>query len=257
MTLLRSGAPGLKASVSYLRGQDIKATNGIGKDQTEWERDLRVDYVIQTARAERVWYDSASRYLPWRHQHSCARPDPSDLQLHLQLPVTISSLRNKGPRTDAGPFSDNEETILKLIDSITQFHGELRQIRRDIHAHPELGYEEQRTSDLVAQKLTQWGIPVLRGMGGTGVVGVIKNGDSPRAIGLRADMDALPMQELNTFAHASRHEGKMHSCGHDGHTTMLLGAAHYLSQQRNFDGTVYVIFQPAEEVGGRRQANDG
>jgi hippurate hydrolase len=148
---------------------------------------------------------------------------------------------------------------LKLIDSITGFHSELQQIRRDIHAHPELGYEEQRTADLVAQKLTEWGIPIVRGMGTTGVVGIIKNGTSDRAIGLRADMDALPMQEFNTFAHASRHDGKMHACGHDGHTTMLLGAAHYLSKHRSFDGTVYVIFQPAEEVGAgaKRMMDDG
>ncbi|MFL9881050.1 M20 family metallopeptidase [Herbaspirillum rhizosphaerae] len=148
---------------------------------------------------------------------------------------------------------------MKLIDPITQFHSELQKIRRDIHAHPELSYEEQRTSDVVAQKLTEWGIPVVRGLGVTGVVGIIKNGSSTRAIGLRADMDALPMPELNTFPHASKHEGKMHACGHDGHTTMLLGAAHYLSQHRDFDGTVYVIFQPAEE-GGRgaeRMIQDG
>jgi len=148
---------------------------------------------------------------------------------------------------------------MKLIDPITRFHSELQKIRRDIHAHPELSYEEQRTSDVVAQKLTEWGIPVVRGLGITGVVGIIKNGSSTRAIGLRADMDALPMPELNTFPHASRHEGKMHACGHDGHTAMLLGAAHYLSQHRDFDGTVYVIFQPAEE-GGRgaeRMIQDG
>jgi hippurate hydrolase len=148
---------------------------------------------------------------------------------------------------------------MKLIDPIVRFHAELQQIRRDIHAHPELGYEEQRTSEVVAGKLAEWGIPVVRGLGVTGVVGIIRNGDSPRAIGLRADMDALPMPELNTFPHASKHEGKMHACGHDGHTAMLLGAAHYLSQHRNFDGTVYVIFQPAEE-GGRgaeRMIQDG
>ncbi|MGV8893415.1 MAG: M20 aminoacylase family protein [Burkholderiaceae bacterium] len=139
---------------------------------------------------------------------------------------------------------------MQLLDPIMQFQAELQQIRRDIHAHPELCYEEQRTADVVAAKLTEWGIPILRGMGGTGVVGVIQNGNSKRAIGLRADMDALPMQEINTFEHASRHDGKMHACGHDGHTAMLLGAAHYLSQQHNFDGTVYLIFQPAEEGGG-------
>ena len=148
---------------------------------------------------------------------------------------------------------------MKLIDPILAFHAELQQIRRDIHAHPELCYEEQRTADLVADKLTQWGIPVIRGLGVTGVVGVIKNGTGTRAIGLRADMDALPMQEINVFDHASRHAGKMHACGHDGHTAMLLGAAHYLAQHRNFDGTVYVIFQPAEEGGGgaKRMMDDG
>ena len=143
---------------------------------------------------------------------------------------------------------------MNLIDPLIEFQSELRRIRRDIHAHPELCYEEQRTAGVVAQKLTDWGIPVLRGMGRTGVVGIIKAGSSARAVGLRADMDALPMQELNTFAHASRHTGKMHACGHDGHTAMLLGAAHYLAQQRNFDGTVYVIFQPAEEGGAGARA---
>ena len=151
------------------------------------------------------------------------------------------------------------EKNLKLIDPILAFHGELQQIRRDIHAHPELSYEEQRTADVVAKKLTQWGIPVILGLGVTGVVGVIKSGTGTRAIGLRADMDALPMQETNVFDHASRHPGKMHACGHDGHTAMLLGAAHYLAQHRNFDGTVYVIFQPAEEggSGAKRMMEDG
>ncbi len=148
---------------------------------------------------------------------------------------------------------------MQLIDPIIRFHSELRQIRRDIHAHPELCFEENRTADVVAQKLTEWGIPILRGMGVTGLVGIIKSGNSDRAIGLRADMDALPVQEINTFPHASRHAGKMHACGHDGHTAMLLGAAHYLSRQRNFDGTVYLIFQPAEEGGGgaQRMIDDG
>lgn len=148
---------------------------------------------------------------------------------------------------------------MQLIDPIVQLHSELQQIRRDIHAHPELCFEEKRTSELVAQKLTEWGIPILRGMSVTGVVGIIRNGSSNRAIGLRADMDALPMQEVNTFPHASRSAGKMHACGHDGHTAMLLGAAHYLSRQRNFDGIVYLIFQPAEEGGGgaKRMIDDG
>jgi hippurate hydrolase len=148
---------------------------------------------------------------------------------------------------------------MRLVEPILAFQSELETIRRDIHAHPELSYEEQRTADVVAARLAEWGIPVVRGLGVTGVVGVIKNGMSKRAIGLRADMDALPMQELNTFDHASRHAGKMHACGHDGHTAMLLGAAHYLSQNRNFDGTVVLIFQPAEEggAGARRMIEDG
>ncbi|MBY0555660.1 MAG: amidohydrolase [Burkholderiaceae bacterium] len=148
---------------------------------------------------------------------------------------------------------------MNLVDPIMAFQAEIQQIRRDLHAHPELCYEEQRTSDIVAAKLSEWGIPVIRGLGKTGVVGIIKQGQSGRAIGLRADMDALPMQEINTFPHASQHAGKMHACGHDGHTAMLLGAAKYLSEQRNFDGTVYLIFQPAEEggAGARRMMDDG
>jgi hippurate hydrolase len=148
---------------------------------------------------------------------------------------------------------------MRLVEPILAQQAELEAIRRDIHAHPELSYEELRTSDVVAARLAEWGIPVVRGLGVTGVVGIVKNGTSERAIGLRADMDALPMQELNTFEHASRHAGKMHACGHDGHTAMLLGAAHYLSRNRNFDGTVYLIFQPAEEggAGARRMIEDG
>jgi hippurate hydrolase len=135
----------------------------------------------------------------------------------------------------------------------------LTAIRRDLHAHPELCFQEVRTADLVAARLTEWGIPVHRGLGRTGVVGIVKNGDSPRAIGLRADMDALPMTEHNRFAHASKHPGKMHACGHDGHTAMLLAAARHLAQQRDFDGTVYLVFQPAEEGGGgaREMIADG
>ncbi len=148
---------------------------------------------------------------------------------------------------------------MNLVEPIIAFQSELQQIRRDLHAHPELCYEEQRTADMVAARLTAWGIPIVRGLGITGVVGILQNGTSKRAIGLRADMDALPMQEINRFDHASRHPGKMHACGHDGHTAMLLGAAHYLSQHRNFDGTVYLIFQPAEEGGGgaKRMIDDG
>ncbi len=148
---------------------------------------------------------------------------------------------------------------MALIEEIVASQAEMTQIRRDIHAHPELCYEEVRTSELVARKLSEWGIAIHRGMGKTGVVGIIKHGQSKRAIGLRADMDALPMQEKNTFAHASQHAGKMHACGHDGHTAMLLAAAKHLSQHRHFDGTVYLIFQPAEEGGGgaREMIKDG
>ncbi|NEX61113.1 M20 aminoacylase family protein [Noviherbaspirillum galbum] len=148
---------------------------------------------------------------------------------------------------------------MKLIEPIIQFQSEIQKLRREIHSNPELCFEEQRTADLIAQKLTEWGIPVDRGMGVTGVVGILRNGTSKRAVGLRADMDALPVQEINTFSHASRNQGKMHACGHDGHCAMLLGAAHYLSRNKNFDGTVYLIFQPAEEGGGgaRRMMDDG
>jgi hippurate hydrolase len=148
---------------------------------------------------------------------------------------------------------------MNIIEPIAQNAPEITQIRRDIHAHPELCFEEVRTADVVAQKLTEWGIPIVRGMGTTGVVGILKSGSSARSIGLRADMDALPMQEFNTFAHASKISGKMHACGHDGHTAMLLAAAQHLAQTRAFDGTVYLIFQPAEEGGGgaREMIKDG
>ena len=139
---------------------------------------------------------------------------------------------------------------MKLIDSLVTQAAGIAAVRRDLHAHPELCFEEVRTADVVAGKLTEWGIPIHRGLGTTGVVGIVKNGTSSRAVGLRADMDALPVTELNTFAHASKHHGKMHACGHDGHTAMLLAAAQHLAKNRNFDGTVYLIFQPAEEGGG-------
>ncbi len=140
-------------------------------------------------------------------------------------------------------------------DKIRAYHGELSAVRRDIHAHPELAFDESRTADLVAAKLAGWGIEVHRGLAKTGVVGVVKGKAqrSGRGIGLRADMDCLPMHEANSFAHRSQNEGRMHACGHDGHTTMLLGAARYLAETRNFDGTAYVIFQPAEEGGGGGQ----
>jgi amidohydrolase len=148
---------------------------------------------------------------------------------------------------------------MRLVEEILASQAEIAQVRRDIHAHPELRYEEHRTSDIVAAKLTEWGIPVIRGLGGTGVVGTIKNGTSNKAIGLRADMDALPIQEANTFEHASKNAGKMHACGHDGHTAMLLAAAKHMSKHRNFDGTVHLIFQPAEEggAGAKKMMEDG
>ena len=151
---------------------------------------------------------------------------------------------------------------MKVIDSLVTSAEEIAAVRRDIHAHPELCFQEVRTADVIAAKLAEWGIPVHRGMGTTGVVGIVQGldgGACGRGVGLRADMDALPMQEFNTFAHASRHAGKMHGCGHDGHTAMLLAAAQHLATHRDFDGTVYLIFQPAEEGGGgaREMMNDG
>ncbi|MEM7077558.1 MAG: M20 aminoacylase family protein [Pseudomonadota bacterium] len=142
---------------------------------------------------------------------------------------------------------------MPLIEAIEEMQAELTAWRRDIHAHPELGFEETRTADFVAEKLASFGIQVHTGIGKTGVVGVLREGNETRSIGLRADMDALPIDELNTFDHKSTHAGCMHACGHDGHTTMLLGAAKYLAQTRNFRGQVNFIFQPAEEgIGGAR-----
>ena len=139
--------------------------------------------------------------------------------------------------------------------------AELTELRRDLHAHPELGFEEHRTAEVVVRELGVLGIEHHGGIGKTGVVGVIpgKSAGSGRAIGLRADMDALPMHEENEFAYVSRFKGRMHACGHDGHTTMLLAAARHLSRTRNFDGTVYLIFQPGEEgfAGGKAMIDDG
>jgi hippurate hydrolase len=150
---------------------------------------------------------------------------------------------------------------MQLIESILADSASVAALRRDIHAHPELCFHENRTADLVVKSLTEWGIEVHRGLGTTGVVGIVKGtaGNSPRAIGLRADMDALPITERNTFEHASKYLGKMHACGHDGHTAMLLAAAKHLSKNRDFDGTVYLVFQPAEEGGGgaREMIKDG
>ncbi|MEY3732395.1 MAG: hypothetical protein RLZZ57_3151 [Pseudomonadota bacterium] len=133
------------------------------------------------------------------------------------------------------------------IDAIRRHHAELTAFRQDLHAHPELGMAEFRTAEKVASALEALGLEVHRGVGGTGVVGVLRNGSGNRAIGLRADMDALPMEELNDVPYRSTVKGAMHACGHDGHTTMLLGAAKYLAETRNFDGIVHFIFQPGEE----------
>ena len=150
------------------------------------------------------------------------------------------------------PFGSALPDLLEQSEAI-------RVLRRDIHAHPELCFQEERTSEVVARTLQAWGIEVHRGLGKTGVVGVIQGRPGRRAIGLRADMDALPMTEHNTFAHASRHPGRMHACGHDGHTAMLLAAAQHLAAHRDFEGTVYLVFQPAEEGGGgaREMIKDG
>ena len=140
---------------------------------------------------------------------------------------------------------------MPVLNRIADFTAEMTAWRRDFHAHPELGFQEERTSGIVAALLADWGIEVHRGIAGTGVVGVLRNGGSGRAIGLRADMDCLPMTERPTDRpHRSTAEGRMHACGHDGHTAMLLGTAKYLAETRNFDGTVHFIFQPAEEGGG-------
>ena len=140
---------------------------------------------------------------------------------------------------------------MPINNRIADFHADLTAWRRDIHAHPEIAFEEHRTAALVAAKLEEFGIEVHRGLAGTGVVGTLRgNLPGDRAIALRADMDALPMPEANDFEHASTSAGKMHACGHDGHTVMLLGAARYLAETRNFAGTVHFVFQPGEEGGG-------
>ena len=149
---------------------------------------------------------------------------------------------------------------MPIQNRIAEFDPEMREWRQDFHANPELCYEEIRTSRVVAEKLRSWGIEVHEGMGKTGVVGVIKGQwDNGQAIGIRADMDALPMQEVGNPAYKSKVEGKMHACGHDGHTATLLGAARYLAETRNFNGTVNLIFQPAEEGGGgaKKMIEDG
>src|SRR5215468_9593242 len=141
---------------------------------------------------------------------------------------------------------------MQIPHLINLFHGEMTAWRQDLHAHPELVFEEHRTSEFVAGKLAEFGCEVHRNIGKTGVVGVLRTGNGP-SIGLRADMDALPIQEANEVPYRSKHDGRMHACGHDGHTTMLLGAARYLAETRDFAGTVNFIFQPAEEgIGGAK-----
>ena len=148
---------------------------------------------------------------------------------------------------------------MPINPTIAGYAEELTEIRRDLHAHPEIAFEEERTAGIVADRLAEWGIAVDRGLAVTGVVGTLKAGSGARSVALRADMDALPMPEKNEFGHASRRPGRMHACGHDGHTAMLLGAARYLAGTRNFDGTVHFVFQPAEEGrgGGRVMVEEG
>lgn len=148
---------------------------------------------------------------------------------------------------------------VQVIDIPKALIQDLVTLRQDIHAHPEMAFKENRTSDLIARKLTEWGVQLDRGIAKTGIVAAIKAGTSERAIALRCDMDALPIIERTGKPHASTHEGVLHACGHDGHTTMLLGAARYLSQNPNFEGTVYLVFQPAEENegGGRVMVDEG
>ena len=148
---------------------------------------------------------------------------------------------------------------MPIINRISEFHEKMIEWRQDIHSHPELAYQEKRTARKVADLLKEFGVDEIHeGIGGTGVVGVIKNGVGPM-IGLRADMDALPITEVNQCDYISKNKGVMHACGHDGHTTMLLGAARYLSETRNFNGQVILIFQPAEEgfAGAKAMIDDG
>ena len=179
--------------------------------------------------------------LPWTRLRPGVRLKPNGIPVYAGIETTFH-------------LSCHRITDMPNIDRIEGFADELTAIRRDFHAHPEIGFEEVRTSGIVADKLTQWGIEVHRGLGGTGVVGVLKGkGSGAKRIGLRADMDALPMEENTNLKWRSTIPGRFHGCGHDGHTTMLLGTARYLAETRNFDGTVHFIFQPAEEgLGGAR-----
>src|ERR1700730_18457869 len=191
---------------------------------------------------------SSSTPLPSIVRSSAGKMPNRTISLRLDVCIPIAAASAFGEIAPA-----QRERGMPIISRIAEFHAELAGWRRDIHAHPELGFEEHRTADLVAQKLAEFGILVHRGIGRTGVVGELRNGNSPRTIGLRADMDALPILEANQFPYRSQNDGRMHACGHDGHTTMLLGAARYLAETRDFDGTIHFIFQPAEEgLGGAR-----
>ena len=148
---------------------------------------------------------------------------------------------------------------MPIVNELRQLHADMRQWRQHLHQCPETAFEETQTAQFIADKLTSFGLDVHQGLGKTGVVATLSAGNSGHKIALRADMDALFIQEQNTFAYKSRHDGKMHACGHDGHSAMLLGAAKYLSEHRNFNGTVYFIFQPAEEgrAGAKQMIDDG
>jgi amidohydrolase len=162
-------------------------------------------------------------------------------------------------RTDKFAYLQLKVKYMQDLKLPQSWIEELVQVRRDIHAHPEMAFKEGRTSDIVAAKLTEYGLEVHRGMAKTGVIATLRHGTSSKAIALRADVDALPIVEKNSFSHSSTHTGVMHACGHDGHTAMLLGAARYLAQNRNFDGAVHFVFQPAEENegGGRVMVDEG
>jgi hippurate hydrolase len=153
----------------------------------------------------------------------------------------------------------NSSVSPALLGALHALAPEFVAIRRDIHAHPELAFEERRTSDLVAERLAAWGYQVHRGLGGTGVVGILRKGEGSRTLGIRADMDALSIHEKTGLTYASRHEGKMHACGHDGHTAILLCAARYLAESADFNGTLHLVFQPAEENegGALRMVDEG
>lgn len=154
---------------------------------------------------------------------------------------------------------EHAAALAHVLPSVREVASEMVALRRQIHAHPELAYEEFETSALVASRLAEWGFDVHRGLAGTGVVGTLRLGHGPRRLGIRADMDALPIQEATGLPHASRIPGKMHACGHDGHTAILLAAARCIAEERGFDGTLHLIFQPAEEGlgGARRMVDEG